>query len=87
LAIERSNLTKNVATARMAKRTHSTLCRQHGKPDSAFQDKVQSLSRVSSAKDKLTRVIGDFAHLRSHSSAIRLTERAKQVRATEQSDD
>jgi hypothetical protein len=83
LAIESGNLTKNVATARVAKRKHSTLCRQHGKPNASFDDKVQSLSRVSSAEDELTRTIGGFAHLRGHSSAIRLTERAKHVSATE----
>jgi hypothetical protein len=86
LAIERGNLAKNLATARVAKRKHSTLSRQHGKPDAAFHNKVQSLSRVSSAEDKLARVIDGFAHLRSHSTAVCLTERAKQIRATEQCD-
>src|SRR5580704_2314124 len=83
LAIESGNFTKNVATARVAKRKHSTLGREHGKPNASFDDKVQSLSRVSSAEDELPRLIGGFAHLRGDCSAIRLTERAKHIRATE----
>jgi len=84
LAIERGNLPKNVATARVAKRKHSALCRKHGKPNAAFDDKVQGRSRVSSAEDKLTRLIGNFAHLGGHSTTVCFTERAKQFRATEQ---
>jgi hypothetical protein len=86
LAIERSNLTKYVSTAGVAKRKHSTFSREHGKSDAAFHDKVQRVSSVSSAEDKLTLFIGGFAHLRSHSASVRLSERAKQIRATEQCD-
>jgi len=87
LAIERSNLTKYVSTAGVAKRKHSTISREHGKSDAAFHDKVQRVSSVSSAEDKLALFIGGFAHLRSHSASVRLSVRAKQIRATEQCDD
>jgi hypothetical protein len=83
LAIECGNLAKNIAAAGVAKGKRSTLSGEHGEPDAAFHDKVQSFSRVSSSEDKLTRLKGGFAHLCSHSAAVCLTERAKQVCTTE----